>query len=82
MGCIIPCWTGTTLIIPIMDMFHPMRDNEAYKGMQHNFDNYLDYLHGQVEELCTTYGKIDLFWFDFSYEIWREIPGGQRNWFR
>ena len=50
------------------DMFHPMRDNEAYKGMQHNFDNYLDYLHGQVEELCTSYGRIDLFWFDFSYE--------------
>jgi alpha-L-fucosidase len=24
-------------------------------------------MHGQVEELCTNYGKIDIFWFDFSY---------------
>ena len=58
------------------DEKHPMRENEAFKGVEHNFDNYLDYLHGQVEELCTNYGKIDLFWFDFSYgkmagETWR-----------
>ena len=58
------------------DKQHPMRDNEAFKGVQHNFDNYLDYMHGQIKELCTNYGKIDLFWFDFSYdnltgEAWR-----------
>lgn len=58
------------------DKQHPMRDNEAFKGIQHNFDNYLDYMHGQIKELCTNYGKIDLFWFDFSYdnltgEAWR-----------
>ena len=49
------------------DMLHPMRENEAYKGMTHNFDDYLDYMHGQVKELCTGYGKIDIFWLDFSY---------------
>jgi len=49
------------------DAMHPMRNNEKYKNMTHNFDNYLKYLHGQVEELCTKYGKIDIFWFDFSY---------------
>ncbi|MGI6691690.1 MAG: alpha-L-fucosidase [Christensenellales bacterium] len=58
------------------DRHHPMRDNEAYKGREHNFDRYLDYMHGQVKELCTNYGKIDIFWFDFSYddlrgEAWR-----------
>ena len=58
------------------DERHPMRDNEAYRGMEHHFERYLDYLHGQVKELCTNYGKIDLFWFDFSYdqmtgETWR-----------
>lgn len=58
------------------DANHPMRDNEAFKGMKHDFDRYLDYMHGQIEELCTGYGKIDLFWFDFSYgnmagETWR-----------
>ncbi len=58
------------------DQQHPMRDNEAYKGKQHDFDNYLKYMHGQIEELCTNYGKIDIFWFDFSYgdlrgEAWK-----------
>ena len=53
-----------------------MRNNEAYKDVVHNFDNYLDYMHKQVRELCTNYGQIDLLWFDFSYdhlrgEAWR-----------
>lgn len=50
------------------DRNHPERDNEAFRGVKHNFDRYLEYMHGQVKELCTNYGKIDLFWFDFSYE--------------
>ncbi len=25
-------------------------------------------MHGQVRELCTNYGKIDILWFDFSYD--------------
>lgn len=49
------------------DMHHPMRNNDAYKDRQHNFDNYLEYMHGQIEELCTNYGQIDIMWFDFSY---------------
>lgn len=31
------------------DMFHPMRGNEAYKDEKIDFDNYLKYMHGQVE---------------------------------
>ena len=50
------------------DTHHPMRDNPAYKDKSHDFDNYLSYMHGQVEELCTRYGKIDILWFDFSYD--------------
>ncbi|MDR1665032.1 MAG: alpha-L-fucosidase [Clostridiales bacterium] len=50
------------------DPYHPMRENEAYKGRQHNFDGYLEYMHRQVRELCTNYGKLDLLWFDFSYD--------------
>ncbi|WMJ23551.1 alpha-L-fucosidase [Paludicola sp. MB14-C6] len=58
------------------DMHHPMRNNVALKDKVHNFDNYLDYMHGQVKELCTNYGQIDIMWFDFSYgdmraEKWR-----------
>lgn len=50
------------------DRHHPMRDNEAFRGVEHDFPNYLNYLHGQVRELCTNYGKIDILWFDFSYD--------------
>ena len=48
--------------------FHPMRENEAFKGAKHDFNRYVDYLHGQVRELLTKYGKIDILWFDFSYD--------------
>ncbi|MBQ7838949.1 MAG: alpha-L-fucosidase [Lachnospiraceae bacterium] len=58
------------------DAHHPMRNCEAEKGVERDFNRYLDYMHGQVKELCTEYGKLDLMWFDFSYgelrgEAWR-----------
>jgi len=60
------------------DAIHPMRGNEEYKdhAASENFDRYLDYMHGQVREICTNYGKIDVLWFDYSYgqmsgEKWR-----------
>ena len=46
---------------------HPMRGAEEYKNEKINFDNYVEYFHNQVRELCTNYGKIDVLWFDFSY---------------
>ncbi|GAB6926523.1 hypothetical protein JCM10914A_05060 [Paenibacillus sp. JCM 10914] len=58
------------------DRIHPMRENEDFKRDPANFDRYLDYMHGQVRELLTGYGKLDIMWFDFSYdtmknEVWR-----------
>lgn len=58
------------------DAHHPMRDNPAYGNEGRKFDRYLTYLHNQVRELCTNYGKLDLLWFDFSYgglrgEAWK-----------
>ncbi|MCK8487028.1 alpha-L-fucosidase [Paenibacillus sp. MBLB2552] len=58
------------------DRHHPMRENEAYKNRTPDFENYLAYMHGQVKELLTDYGRLDLMWFDFSYdgmtgETWR-----------
>ena len=50
------------------DRIHPDRDNEAAKEKPIDFDRYLDYMHGQVRELLTNYGKIDIMWFDFSYD--------------
>ena len=58
------------------DRNHPMRNHPEYGNEHRNFDRYLDFMHAQVRELCTNYGKLDLLWFDFSYddlrgEVWR-----------
>lgn len=58
------------------DNFHPMRNHPECSNEGRDFDRYLDYMHGQVRELCLNYGKLDLMWFDFSYgemrgEAWR-----------
>ncbi|MBQ8877725.1 MAG: alpha-L-fucosidase, partial [Lachnospiraceae bacterium] len=58
------------------DWHHPMRNCEEIKDVERDFDHYLEYMHGQVKELCTQYGKLDIMWFDFSYgemtgEAWR-----------
>jgi len=50
------------------DRNHPMRGNESFRYKKFDFINYIDYMHGQVRELCTNYGKIDIMWFDFSYD--------------
>ena len=50
------------------DEAHPMRNNPDFKDYKYNFDNYITYLHNQVEELCTNYGKLDMIWFDYSYQ--------------
>ena len=47
------------------DPHHPMRDSDETENG--DFDRYLAYLHAQVRELCTNYGKLDIMWFDFSY---------------
>lgn len=58
------------------DEKHPMRNNPDYGNEHRDFNRYLDYMHAQVRELCTNYGKVDILWFDFSYgnmrgETWR-----------
>lgn len=50
------------------DPFHPERGALSRRDERCSFHRYLDYMHAQVRELCTNYGKIDLFWFDFSYD--------------
>ena len=51
------------------DRQHPLRHDPASQARdaQGVWSRYVRYLHGQVEELCTRYGQIDLFTFDFSY---------------
>lgn len=55
------------------DMYAPMRDNPEFaeKEKEKDFNRYLQYMHAQIEELCTKYGKIDLMWLDYSYDNMR-----------
>lgn len=50
------------------DRNHPMRNHPEYSNENRDFDRYLTYMHNQVREICTNYGKIDVLWFDFSYD--------------
>ncbi|WP_062105900.1 alpha-L-fucosidase [Bacillus niameyensis] len=52
-----------------IDGLHPQRNDEEFKqgAANRKMENYVEYLHGQVRELLTNYGKIDYLWFDFSY---------------
>ncbi len=45
---------------------HPMTGKEGYSNDDRDFSNYITYMHNQVEELLTNYGKIDILWLDFS----------------
>ena len=58
------------------DRYHPMRDNPEYENSGRDWNRYLEYMHAQVREICSNYGKLDILWFDFSYddlrgEAWR-----------
>ena len=52
-----------------IDGLHPMRDDVAFRESQKHRDirTYAQYLHGQVRELLTRFGTIDVMWYDFSY---------------
>lgn len=47
---------------------HPQRDDQEYSKKTFNWDNYLNYMHSQVEELMSKYGKIDILWLDYSFD--------------
>ena len=49
------------------DGAHPMYHNPAYTDEGREWERYVEYLHNQVRELCTNYGKIDILWFDYSF---------------
>lgn len=52
-----------------VDWVHPLRDepNRDELNAGRDLGRYRDYLHGQVRELLTNYGRIDYLFFDFSY---------------
>lgn len=52
-----------------VDGLHPRRDDLAFREANagREIRNYAAYLHGQLRELLTNYGRIDILWLDFSY---------------
>lgn len=52
-----------------IDIFHSRREDPdgEEQNKSRNMLRYREYLHNQVRELMTGYGKIDIFWFDFTY---------------
>lgn len=53
----------------VIDDSHPMCNHPDREKLNKERDQqkYIDYLHGQVRELLTRFGQIDVLWFDFSY---------------
>jgi len=51
------------------DRQHPLRQHPGSpdRDSRSNWAGYVDYFHGQLMELCSNYGPIDLLVFDFSY---------------
>ena len=70
------------------DPYHPRKHQAADPGQ--DFNRYVEYMHRQVEELVTQYGRLDILWFDFSYgkmcgQAWRaqeliELVRGHQPW--
>jgi alpha-L-fucosidase len=52
-----------------VDKMHPQRNSpdKAKLNEGREVKKYTAYLHSQVRELLTNFGKIDIMWFDFSY---------------
>jgi alpha-L-fucosidase len=51
----------------LMDWHHPdgarCRNDEAARR------RFVDYIHGQVRELCSNYGKVDVLWYDVNWPL-------------
>ena len=62
----------------VIDWHHPQYDFTRSKQLPYpadgakiaatprNHSRYIDFLHGQVDELISNYGKVDVLWWDFS----------------
>lgn len=48
--------------VSLLDWHHPAYRYRTESGLA--WEDYLDFLHGQVRELCTNYGDVCSFWFD------------------
>ncbi|HUU55328.1 MAG TPA: alpha-L-fucosidase [Armatimonadota bacterium] len=65
----------------LIDDVHPMRNHPDKQKLNEGRDpkRYAEYLHGQVRELLTEYGRIDVMFYDFSYPK-RDEQGKPQPW--
>lgn len=65
----------------VIDDMHSMRNSPDRKALNAKRvqARYSKYLHGQVREILSQYGKIDILWFDFSYPSKKN--GRKTTWF-
>lgn len=67
-----------------IDYHHPLRDSADLAGLNASKDmsRYRDFMHRQVAELLSGYGRIDYLFYDFSYVAEQEgVAGkGPRDW--
>jgi len=51
----------------LMDWHHP--DGATSKNDEAARRRFVDYIHGQVKELVTNYGKLDILWYDVAWPL-------------
>lgn len=51
----------------LMDWHHP--DGAKCKTNEKSRRRFVDFIHGQIAELLTNYGKIDIMWYDVSWPL-------------
>lgn len=54
----------------LMDWHHP--DGSRCKQDESARQRFVEYIHTQIRELMTNYGKIDILWYDVSYPLTKE----------
>ncbi len=63
----------------LMDWHHP--DGARCKTDEAARRRFVDYIHGQVRELCTNYGKVDVLWYDVNWPLtpegWESVQMNQ-----
>jgi alpha-L-fucosidase len=55
------------LYYSLMDWHHP--DGAKCATNEKSRRRFVDYIHGQIRELLTNYGKIDVLWYDVSWPL-------------
>ena len=66
----------------VIDDVHSQRNHPEREAMNRTRDQskYIEHLHGQVRELLTQFGRIDVLWCDFSYPGRGRDAKGRDEW--